>query len=1180
MTESIKYIYNTVINQMGNENSSLIETANDSLTTASGYVCGSLSDTYNESSPSRNNRSSSKQQRHNNNSRPSSPLVPSELMCASKAFRRSFSTGSLVSSSTFTDYNNDNSVSNSNRNNAQSGNNSNPMSALFARALISEVSHDHNPNAMTPSEMAAREKQLLQAQERARRNVSVSQFMKHINLWGGSNNNANAGNVEEVRGNSNNNNGKGGMLSRSYPPNQLHENRARLDSGSNNNTSHIDNTIGSRVGKHTVTIGLSLSRRHTIGHPDTVTRQTAFDFNELQDRAYKYVSSTDASGWRAGGGERGGVSTTHDGKNSPMMEETQAHKIASPDTVHIPIIQIDAESPAAVDSIIASLARGEIFIPHMSVLPEALSVNGVSPPDLIVRFGCERNDDLPPDEWPNWSLEFMHNQLYEYFAPLGARWMKRPFQITLAHKVRWRTVKHMNKYFAHAERVISAWREKGPQYLNPQLSYIEGGATPEEVARPHGIYLLRDGRPTNYFCPNLEPPYTTKMTRSLLLNVLNKSWDNKRRDWSSEPQQSLIAPSLLLGAMCGCDNTAVAGFMPDQTITPTNRDILEKQPALGAIEATTTPSKKGQSSRSKDSTDQQQQQSTPPRTKKRSSSRKHNGIASSSQMDSSNRTSPQNNPIPQSKAESPPINNRYSPSSTETSPVISEAGVSDIPERGSDVGESNVILQEEMILSKNSNNKNSNPPKPEESCPSPSIEEQQHKINKLKRETKNSISSNKSDITSCSDNDVDVVTDLPLGPFIADVQSVGESQTTDPTSNVASFRLAKEREQRKQREIEMLRERKKMEEIEAAIRRKREKEVKVDEQSPQMQQQQAQQKLKEEQQKQQLAKQQQKEAHHLALQQQQKQQEQAHLKQQQQAQHLAQQQAQKLKQQELKLAQQQQQQRLQQQKEQSQQQTIKKQEKTQLKLKKDQPDRQQRLSPQNNNITVTTTQEQKQKISSPLNRAILSPPPIKTSPKQHQLLPEQQQFENFFPTNFFNDTTTTSTTTTLHQSPNNKQSNNSQILQQHQQQQVFTQKQQYSWSPKRNNRLIRSNSADTLEYSLDSFSMSQYTNNQNSNNNNIPFDSQSVTTLNTAAGQSLLSYVTRSTIGGVGDGSTSYYNNTHHNTKDDYYEPIPTDEELFTIGWAKALDTKSGSYYYFTLDRSRIVWDNPLKNRH
>jgi hypothetical protein len=41
-------------------------------------------------------------------------------------------------------------------------------------------------------------------------------------------------------------------------------------------------------------------------------------------------------------------------------------------------------------------------------------------------------------------------------------------------------------------------------------------------------------------------------------------------------------------------------------------------------------------------------------------------------------------------------------------------------------------------------------------------------------------------------------------------------------------------------------------------------------------------------------------------------------------------------------------------------------------------------------------------------------------------------------------------------------------------------------------------------------------------------------------------------------------------------EPVPSDDDLFAVGWAKALDANSGSYYYFTLDRKQIVWDNPL----
>ena len=312
-----------------------------------------------------------------------------------------------------------------------------------------------------------------------------------------------------------------------------------------------------------VTLGISLSRRHSCGHASTITRQTAYDFNELQDRQYKYVSATDATGWRAGGGEPG-----QEGENS---------KAASPDSVHIPIIRIDCPNPEAVDSVISALASGEIFIPHMSILPESLSVNGVSPPDLVVKFGCERNDDLPPVEWPNWTLEFMHNQLYDFFYTIGARWTKRSFQITLAQKVRWKTVKHMNRYFANAEKVMEAWREKGPQYLDPVVSHLDGGASKEEVVRPHGIYMFRNGVPTNYFPPNFDPPYTTKMTRSLLLTVLDKSWDKKRRDWTSRPVPRVVDAAELMVVACGCgdgDGTIQEGFVAQEATSPAKRKVV------------------------------------------------------------------------------------------------------------------------------------------------------------------------------------------------------------------------------------------------------------------------------------------------------------------------------------------------------------------------------------------------------------------------------------------------------------------------------------------------------------------------------------------------------------------------------------------------------------------------------
>lgn len=73
--------------------------------------------------------------------------------------------------------------------------------------------------------------------------------------------------------------------------------------------------------------------------------------------------------------------------------------------------------------------------------------------------------------------------------------------------------------------------------------------------------------------------------------------------------------------------------------------------------------------------------------------------------------------------------------------------------------------------------------------------------------------------------------------------------------------------------------------------------------------------------------------------------------------------------------------------------------------------------------------------------------------------------------------------------------------------------------------------------------------------------------------QSLLSYVTRSTVATQnrrGDDDSLVHSLTSAE------EVVPSDESLFSIGWAKALDENSGSYYYFTLDRSKTVWENPL----
>jgi hypothetical protein len=53
-----------------------------------------------------------------------------------------------------------------------------------------------------------------------------------------------------------------------------------------------------------------------------------------------------------------------------------------------------------------------------------------------------------------------------------------------------------------------------------------------------------------------------------------------------------------------------------------------------------------------------------------------------------------------------------------------------------------------------------------------------------------------------------------------------------------------------------------------------------------------------------------------------------------------------------------------------------------------------------------------------------------------------------------------------------------------------------------------------------------------------------------------------------------------HVDSEDSCESVPSDESLFNVGWAKAFDPSSESHYYFTLDRSKIVWDNPLGSIH
>lgn len=968
----------------------------------------------------------------------------------------------------------------------------NPTSALFARALVAEVTD--NPRTMVPAAMAAREKRLLKAQERARQRKSgmaalsgVTPTVGGFDLSFGPARAALTGPDERHRS--------------VVPPNQLSENRAQVleTSGSANED------LRTR-GRHTVTIGLSLSRRHsTLGHPDTVTRQTAFDFNELQDRSYRYVSSTDSSGWRAGGGERGGAphpdGAPEDDPAAGHAPTAAAHKVAAPDTVHIPVLDIDAESPEAVDGIIGALARGEVFIPHMSVLPEALSVNGVSPPDLVVRFGCERNDDSPPDEWPNWCLEFMHNQLYEYFRDVGARWTKRPFQITLAKKVRWRTVKHMNKFFAHSERVINAWREKGPQYLNPQLSYIEGGATPEEVARPHGIYLLRNGRPTNYFAPNFEPPYTTKMTRSLLMNVIGASWDKKRRDWTSEPIPRLVTPAMLIATVCGCGDGASTGFVASDEAK--HQEILMQSAMKNR--AVENYHRRNESFREKERQQQQQQHQEHSQSQHHQQQPQphHQQDVFRARDHNNHNGAPVNNTMSNRSASSrpPEIDNANSASTTATSNAgkaqLYATSYSNVSGHGPNNSEAGSAADSDYQQPSLSTHSNSQPPKQQQqqqeqqAAPQPSFvpvkksrsarSSSEHDGSDELRQPDSSVPSDGSSTFSRSRTDpgrpgsrsrrsVSVEDDyqqedsfeemsdgenasqdqhrplnLPNAPSPPPSDggqsmgmSIGESHTTIPMSNHSPVSVSQREREMRSRKLDQLEEK--------AARIKNQHYFQEEEED-------AEGNFKER--------------------------------------------------------------------------VSNKSSKSKKKEKRDKEKRE---------------KKEKRKKEKELNRKLAQQQQEEKERAQQQEQQEQEQQERL-----------------QKQRQESKHQTGPEIP---------NQGRSPSWGNARPPPAIhKTPSNHSLDYSIDDLSYAT---------GNFTADGS----VNTTGNQSLLSYVTRST---VHTQESNAVRGDHQQDDDDSLvhslvsaEEVPSDEALFGIGWAKALDENSGSYYYFTLDRSKTVWDNPL----
>lgn len=229
-------------------------------------------------------------------------------------------------------------------------------------------------------------------------------------------------------------------------------------------------------GEHHVVIGVNLSNNWIV----------PFDFSALQDTECKYIASVQ---WLACDGS---------------SDCAGARK--SKDTAFLPIIESNTSSAADVNDIISSMAAEDIIIPKVSLVPTKLSCRTLEDGtfDLALHFQLKKTSTNPED-WANWSLQFIHNQLHDSFASIGAQEINEPFQIMLARGIVWKSEKHMKDFLAQSERLLYSWNHRGPSALMSEE-----------------IYVVKNGVATNCFKHNMATPYDSKVNRCLISNVINK----------------------------------------------------------------------------------------------------------------------------------------------------------------------------------------------------------------------------------------------------------------------------------------------------------------------------------------------------------------------------------------------------------------------------------------------------------------------------------------------------------------------------------------------------------------------------------------------------------------------------------------------------------------------------------
>jgi len=278
-------------------------------------------------------------------------------------------------------------------------------------------------------------------------------------------------------------------------------------------------------------IGLSLVRKSDRGHPDSVTHQTAFDLNDVLDRDYEYLQSTDDNGWLVGGGEPGAP---------------KSYKLALKDSAHVELMRIGTFRPEwggiTEKEIIDVLKSGKILIPQIEVLPTAVVKNKDSPPEIEIRFDMPCAPDFEDLKAPlpvNWALRFIHNQLFKHFN-YPSRFCPGAFHATIVRKAEFRSKNHEEAYFSMCDAVLKKWKLTGPRPLNDGAWDVDGKPLAKPGAYNSGIWLFQDRtKIKHFFPPNFLPPYDTPDKRQIILSYLTEQWDEKTLSWvqSEYPSQ-------------------------------------------------------------------------------------------------------------------------------------------------------------------------------------------------------------------------------------------------------------------------------------------------------------------------------------------------------------------------------------------------------------------------------------------------------------------------------------------------------------------------------------------------------------------------------------------------------------------------------------------------------------------